>query len=170
MAYAQTAIGHALAATIVIIGAIVFSLLAYFGLLAWAVLVGQPLGGAFALPFMMLLALGGSSLAVIVVIFPATLISHLVRRLLRWPTLVEIPLATFISFAIMIALGTIWGLFYESLDRSIRLALIGEVLILVPLGIYWWSLQGTEMIFRLSRKLWGWVARRPQNSVTHNAG
>ena len=150
----QMALGHAVATAVVVASCIGFAVVAYFGVLAWAVLVGEPIVGVLALPFMMLAALVGSCIAVLTVLLPSTLLSYLICRAFKWPKLVEIPVATVVSVVISLALGAITGLFYSTVKQGVQQGLVLDLILLVPLGIYWWSLQGTSWLIQLSKCFW----------------
>ncbi len=158
--HTQTALGHALAAATVVGTTIVLTMLAYFGMLAWAVLMGEPIGGALALPFMLLLALVGSAASVILVLFPSTLLTHGARQRLNWPLITEIPIAVVMSFAVSVLVGVVAGALLGTVEDGVRLALAATALLLVPLGLYWWSLQGTTWLLRTLRAAWRWLVAR----------
>lgn len=162
MRYFQTAIGHAAAAATVIVATVALSVVSYFGLLAWALAVGEPIGGALALPFMLLLALVASCAAVLTVLFPSTLVSHVVCRLLDWPRWLEIPLSTLAAIIVSVAIGVVVGWRQSDIEHGLQLALISVVVLLVALGLYWWSLQGTTFLMCVVGKGWDWMARREQ--------
>ncbi len=170
MRHAHTAIGHAVAAAIVLSSTLVFTLLGYFGLLAWAVLAGEPIGGALALPFLLLFSLVGGCVSILVVLFPATLLSHFICRSLRWAFVVEIPIATVISIAICVAVGGMVGALAGTVEQGIRIALVWELVLLVPLGLYWWSLQGTTSLLGFARKMWCRLTGQSEPLVGNGAG
>lgn len=149
----REAVSHGVAAAVVITLSVVFAVVGYAGLLAWAVLAGQPLGGALALPFMMLAALVASTLAILTGLFPATVLAHCIcRRWLHWPLLAEIPVSTLLTAGAAVGVTVVVGLrFGVSATTSAGQGVVLAVILLVPLGVYWWVLQfsswGIEKVF-----------------------
>jgi len=154
MRYFSTAVAHAMATAVILSISVLLTVLSYFGLLAWAALANAPIGGPLALPFMILVAFVGSCMAVLVVLFPSTLLSEITCRKLHWPKLIEIPLATLASLLISLIVGSTVGWFYGDIEQALRLALISELVLLVPLGAYWWSVQGTSGLIKLGARVW----------------
>ena len=144
------AVKHAVAAGIVIAGIAGFTAASYFALLAWAVLMGEPLGGPLAFPFAVLFAVVASVVAIGAVLLPVTAFAEWIcqRRGVRvwW----QIPVAT--------AVMGIWLLTMAVMTAALRAASVGStavpagivfLILLVPLGIYWWSMQSADWILRV---------------------
>ncbi len=142
------AIKHLLAVATVSLGAAVFAGVAYFVLLAWATVGDLGIGGPFALPFMVLGALIGSFILSIAVLFPLTAITELLRvRLLRSSLLVEPPLL--LALAAFLALGTACIISFERhlpLSQSAASVAPWAGLLLLPLVVYWLSMQATDLL------------------------
>jgi len=154
------AVAHALAACAVVSTALALTFVGYFALLAIAVVTNGDIGGVLALPFMMVLTLLGSSLAVLAVLFPVlAATSFLCSVLFRWPRFLETVVAVLLlvlQVSVLLALDV-------ALDGiSVRAALVAlpivVVLLLPPLTIYWWVLQSVDLVRRCASALW---ARRP---------
>src|SRR5688500_7184800 len=88
------AVKHAVAAAVVVGGIVAIIAAAYFALLAWAAITGEPLGGPLALPFLLLFALVASSLAVIFILLPATAVAEWISVKKQLPVAIQIPIAT----------------------------------------------------------------------------
>jgi len=156
------AVKHAVAATVVVCSIVAFTVISYFGLLAWAVVAGAPIGGPLALPFMLILAVALSIIAALAVLWPVTTLSEVVcRRFGHWQTLIQIPMATFLLFVEVIAIEVLIALLRQQPGaRGLVPGAIAGVILLVPLGIYWWSLQATNKILEMSGALWRWLRKR----------
>lgn len=122
----------------------------YVGLLLWAVVAGEPLGGPFALLGALLTAAAVVPAAVLLALLPATTLARVVRRGLRWQWWVEAPLAV-VWLALLVAGG--YGLLVavgrvapSSESAQAAGALAGALLL--PLGLYWWAFTATDGIVR----------------------
>jgi hypothetical protein len=76
----QYALKHAFAECTVVFAATTFAVVAYFGLLAWAVLAGELLGGPLAVPFAMIAATLAVTVAAIAVFWPVTTLGGFPKR------------------------------------------------------------------------------------------
>lgn len=160
MAKGYSAVAHAVSAAVVIGGILTVSAVGYFGLLAWAFLSGQPLGGPLALPFVLLGAIVLSGLSVSVVLLPSTLLAELLARACRWPTLAEIPVSTALSVAICTTTGAFAGFFLATVGQGLRFGFVWAIALLVPLGAYWWCLQATGALLGLGDRTGRWFVSR----------
>lgn len=162
----RQAVSHGVATGVVVTLSVVFAVVGYAGLLAWAVLAGQPLGGALALPFMMVAALVASTLAILAGLLPATVLAHYIcRRRLRWPLLAEIPVSTVLTAGAAVGAAVVVGrLVGVPAATSVWQGVILALILLVPLGVYWWVLQlsswGIEQGQRLIDRVFGPRTRR----------
>jgi hypothetical protein len=150
----RAAISHTAAACAVVGVSLAFALVSYFGLLAWAVLAGLPLGGPLALPFLMLLALLTSTAATLLVLFPATLVGHFLCRRLGWPAAAEIPVSSALTLGIAVGISTVIGSYAAvSISTAAALGALVGAFLLVPLGEFWWVMRvsswGVEQAHRL---------------------
>jgi len=147
---------HTLAASVVIVGAFAISIISYLGLLLWAIVTDAPLGGPLALPFMILLALLGSLLSIGFVLFPITLFSHwLCASILEKPTFVQIPVATGLLIIELLVIALVCALTGDhEISTSLLLGFCAALILLVPLGAYWWTLQITDWIIANLSLIW----------------
>lgn len=136
------AFAHALASGAVIAGSVAVSAVAYFGLLAWAIVTGSGIGGPLALPFLMLLAFLASFAAAAFVILPATLCTSVVCEVvLGWPRVLQIPIACALCFSQVLLLSTLIALALRAdVLPALEIGAVVGLLLLVPLGVYWWVL------------------------------
>ena len=152
------ALSHAIAGAVVVGGAVILAVVLYAGLLLWAIATDAPLGGPLALLFLVLAGLVASVLAIVLVLLPATALSRAVcRRVLGWPLVGEIPLAVVFSFALVTGIASAAALArgVAPADIFLKAQLVG-VLLLVPLGVYWWILQACSG----AAVAGGWMVRR----------
>jgi hypothetical protein len=165
------AVKHAIAAGVVITAMIALATASYVALLVWAVLVGEPLGGPLAFPFMILIAVVASVISVGAVLLPVTALTEwiCVRRQIRlqW----QIPIDT--------AVMGMWLLMLAAIGAAVRGAPIGStavptgtvfLLLLVPLGMYWWSMQSADWILRVATRWWSRRRSEPTSSISREAG
>ena len=151
----RAAISHAAAAFVVVGASLAFAVVGYIGLLAWAVVAGLPLGGPLALPFLLLLALLTSTVAVFFGLFPATLVGHfLCRRLLGWSIAAEIPISTLLTLGITVGISTVVGSYGGvSASTSVAQGIVLGLFLLVPLGVYWWVLRVSDWGIQQGQRL-----------------
>src|SRR5262245_35041123 len=90
------AVKHAVATSVVVSGTAALAAASYFGLLAWAILANSPIGSPFAFPFMVLLALVASTLAVVFVFLPTTAFTEWICSRRSFSRFVQIPVATIV--------------------------------------------------------------------------
>jgi hypothetical protein len=162
------AVKHALAAFTMICFTVALTVITYFVLLIWAMLVNAPLGSPVALPFWSLIALVLSTAAAVVVCWPVASICELVcRRLRNRHPLLQIFLATVFLFVEVVSLGAIYAVIWKQpIARSlVDSAMIGLIL-LIPLGVYWWSLQATDWILEKCCLFWQWIWKPTQSADT----
>jgi hypothetical protein len=160
------AVKHTVAGCLLVGTAITTTAASYFALLAWAILVGQPLGGLLAFPFMMLAALVASVLSVGLILLPATAVAEWIAVKKQLRMLVQI----------LIAVG-LTGVFL--LIAMLGLALMGEMswgsaaasagvmfaMLSLPLALYWWSVQSADWLLRGAT---GWFdSRLRTNDIPH---
>lgn len=141
---------HLVAGGVLVVGTVALTAVLYFVLLAGAAVAGEPLGGPLALPFLVLLALVTSGLAVALVLLPTTALSEWICRKYRLPWAVQIPAATAFLGLHLLLLSLLIGALRGTPGASVTLqagVLFG--LLLVPLGAYWWTVQAVGWLIRL---------------------
>jgi hypothetical protein len=147
------AVKHGVATAIVVGGVVAFTAASYFALLAWAVLMNEPLGGPLAFPFMVLFALLTSVGSAVFVFFPTTAVTEWACVRCRVHLLLQIPIAAIVLigyvFTAAIAIALVRG---SSVATTLRPAAVVSAVLLVPLGAYWWSLQSVEWLIHLGAR------------------
>lgn len=149
------AVKHAVASGVVVTAVVVFAAASYFALLAWAMLVGEPLGGPLAFPFLVLFAMVASVASVGAVLLPVTALTDWICFGRHVRLLWQIPRAT--------ALMGLWLLMVAVIAAVVRGAAVGStavfagivfLVLLIPLGMYWWSVQSTDWILAIAMRWW----------------
>jgi len=140
----QFAVKHAVAAAVVISGIIALTSVSYFALLVWAA----------AFPFMVLFALFGSVASVLFVLLPATALTEWICVKRRAHLLVQIPIATVLMAVCVLSAALVAATALESsVHRAASVAAAVFGALLVPLGVYWWSLQSAEWLIHSATRL-----------------
>ena len=140
----QFAVKHAVAAAVVISGIIALTSVSYFALLVWAA----------AFPFMVLFALFGSVASVLFVLLPATALTEWICVKRRAHLLVQIPVATVLMAVCVLSAALVAATALESsVHRAASVAAAVFGALLVPLGVYWWSLQSAEWLIHSATRL-----------------
>lgn len=155
MSTMRFSVKHMVAAGVVVGGVVALTAASYFALLAWAVLVGEPLGGPLAFPFMVLFALVASVVSVGLILLPATAVAEWIGVKKQLRVAFQIPIATalagvfllFATLATAVLRETSWG--SAAAAGGVMFALL-----LVPLGGYWCSMQSADWLLRVAT---GWL-------------
>ena len=163
------AVKHAVAAGIVLMGSIAVSAASYFALLTWAVLADQPLGGPLAFPFLLLLAAGASLAAIVVALFPVTALTEWKCRGRNLRIVWQIPIAIAVMGTWALLLAAIASVSRASLASTATVAGVVFLLLLVPLGIYWWSLQCADWILGVANRERWFIDRTPSWLASYRA-
>jgi hypothetical protein len=125
----------------------------YLVLLLWAAISDGGVGSPIVFPFLVLLALALGTGLGLVVFLPTTLISEWICRRYEWYFLYEIPIA---SFVLVLGLVTVSGVIALMRSWSIGVTLwfaaAMSLVLLFPLGVYWWCLQSTAWILGLAER------------------
>jgi hypothetical protein len=141
------ALRHAAATGILVGGVVAFAAASYFALLGWAMLVGEPLGGPFALPFMVLVGLIAGVSSTVLVFFPAAALAEWIGAKRNLSVAAQIPIATGLMGAFVLLASVAVGL-----SRGLTLASAASigglifVLLVVPLGVYWWAMRSSDWL------------------------
>jgi hypothetical protein len=141
------AVKHAVAAAIVITGIAGFTAALYFALFAAAVIFDQPIGSPVAGPLMVVFVVIASLISVVAILLPVTAFTEWIsqRRGLRvwW----QIPIATIVMWmwVLVLALATA-ALRGAPIGSTAVAAGIAFLVLLIPLGIYWWSMRSADWI------------------------
>ena len=163
------ALRHAVAAGTLTLGALTVTALVYVVLLLVALVTGQDAGGPLALPMMLLMALAGTLLASGLLFLPSSALTRVLCRALKWPWPAEMPVAAAILMLLCAGLGPLIGLGGDSASQDALLGLGAGLVLLVPLGVYWWMLQFTGWGLALVGWCWGrlWAGARWVGAAIH---
>jgi hypothetical protein len=134
---------------------VVLPIVAYFALLLVAMVTNSGVGGPLALPFMMIVSVVGCAAAVAVVLWPVTTATEAVCGRRGWVVLVQIPVSTLLMIAEVLVLGAlIAAIRHEPFADWLTYSLIAAASLLIPLGVYWWTLQAAHAVFAMCSALW----------------
>jgi hypothetical protein len=158
----QTAVGisgflvrHFVASIVIVALPCVLWTIAYIGLLLWAVFTNRGIGGPLAYPAGILVILIAATLSCLLLLFPSTALAEWIAKRRGLPIFAQIP----ISVGILALLCFIYAGVVASSDASQWLQgfSIGFGLLfaahLLPLGIYWWTMQSGPLVFKLYQRL-----------------
>jgi len=132
--------------------------LVYVALLIWAVLSNNGVGGPLAYPAGLIFVVAASSFCCLVLLLPSTLAAEWIARRLRLSVLLQIPIsAGFLA---------VFSLLLVGMGQAARLSGVEEIshkipalsgllflLMLLPLGVYWWIAQSVPLTIALVRTL-----------------
>jgi hypothetical protein len=155
MAAMRFAFKHAVATIVLTAASVALTVVSYFGFLAWAAVAGQGIGGPLALPFVILLALLAALACVMGALLPVTALADVITsRVFHWHRLAQIPVSGSLLLAYVVGLGIVVGLACgATIERAATAAIPLAVVLLVPLGLYWWCLQSTDLVVGLASGL-----------------
>jgi hypothetical protein len=158
----RLAMKHGVAAAMAVSGSTALAIAAYAGLFAYAAVAGEDLGGPLTLPFLIVATIIGCTGAAALVFFPATTLAEWADVKAAWPRLAQIPMVTLLAAAaVTIEVMAIAWLQDASLARGARASLVIFAILLIPLGIYWWSLQAADAV--INAAITRWRATFPAN-------
>ncbi len=141
---------HLFAAVVSVAVPVVLAVVLYFTLLAYAFVAGVHPGGPFAMPFLVLLALLLSTAYTLFLLFPSVCIAEFIsRRFGKWRHPIQIPVSTAV-LAVLIFLSTLLGRHLAGQPQAPPLGWLGSplvafLLLLIPLGLYWWAMKLAEL-------------------------
>jgi hypothetical protein len=147
---------HSVAAGAVIVASLVFTAIAYFALLLWAIVAGGGIGSPVALPLMMLLAMAGSVGCVLLILLPVSIASEIIRaRVFKGSRFLEIPIAVVLLAVYVVGSIALVCILREwELRAGLVVSSIAAAVLMVPLGLYWWCLQSADWLVGLGMNFW----------------
>lgn len=137
---------HLIASIVSIAIPTILVVVAYFVLLAIAIITGSGLGGLLALPFWTLFAFLVATAYTSLLLFPSVLIAEIIsRRFGKWHHLAQIPISTFVLAAIIVMLNLTIH-FAPHYAETVALQWADYpvhifLLLTIPLGLYWWTMK-----------------------------
>ena len=158
---------HLIATAAVSLLTAVLAALTYFVLLGWAVFHNQPLGGPFAIPFMVLLGLGLGLVASVAILLPLTIAARVLRTSLPGtPVLLEpVVLASMAPVLVGVACTVIGVTTHPSCSTLALGAVIATTVLFILLFAYWLVLAATEAIIAVAVALFRLIVARPSTGV-----
>jgi hypothetical protein len=157
-------IRHLLFVVFAMLAGCILWIVAYFLLLAFAVLSDQGIGGPLALPAGLIAVIASCISLGWGVFAPASAIGAIFCTLLKLPRLAAIPIVTVVAFVLSYLIY--WG--YIELVTTHSMPSVWIILknfaifLSLPLGIYWWLTEGPGALFDSFRR---WIRRRRQNKT-----
>jgi len=149
------AIKHAVAGSVVIGGIVGLTAASYIALLAWAILAGGDLGGPLAFPFLVLFAVVASVVSVGLILLPTTALTEWICVTRNLRLALQIPIATVCLWTYLISAALVVALLRGTpLSSATFTASVVFVLLLAPLGAYWWSMQSADWLLGTVTKWW----------------
>jgi hypothetical protein len=111
---------------------------------------------------MLLAAVGFSNTAIVAALWPVTALSEVICRRVRGSRVaLQIPVATLLLFLEVTSVGLLIALLKEQpIMSGITTGAIVGVVLLIPLGIYWWSLQVTDWLINVGESLYQRLVRQ----------
>jgi hypothetical protein len=157
---------HTVAGAVVVAVSVAGAAGAYISLLLWAIATGSGLGGPLALPGIVLVVYLAAVIAVLFILFPVMTATQFVCRRIRHRWIAEIVVSSLLLIVFVVALS-IGFAFSRSMSASgaAKLAAVASSILLILLGVYWWSLQMSGLLLRFvtdvaARVHFVWRARR----------
>jgi len=152
-------IRHGIAAAVMIVLSCVVWTVVYVGCLVFAMLMGAGPGSPATYPLGLLAVFVASLVMVATTLLPATALAEVVSRKNGWSTFNQIPLS--VGFCLLLALllsSFVWVVRDEAFDVEALAtgASLYFLTCLIPLGIYWWTVQSGPVFV----KALGWLRRR----------
>ena len=145
---------HLLAIPFAIVAGCILWTIAYILLLVIAVIFGKGVGGPLAFPAGIIAILGASVIVGWGIFTPASAVGALVCKIFRWPRLAAIPVV--FASALIISYMMCWaytvGVTTQSVPSTWMVAKSFAIFLAVPLGVYWWILEGPGAVFDIARR------------------
>lgn len=158
---------HSLAIFVTAAVACVLWTILYGVLLVWAVLAGGGIGSPVAYPLGLLAVLVGSTALAVTLLFPCTALAEWIASRRGWPIFAQIPINAGILAgicAIVVGFAALTGS-----EVTLGMVIIGYGGLfsagLLPLGLYWWTMQSGPLaisLFRFVRRRFHAAANGPQ--------
>ena len=142
---------HFLALAVTVAAACVVWTVTYFALLLWAVFTDSGIGGPLAYPAGLLFFFVATTAASLVLLLPSTALAEWFARRRGYPILAQIPVSVvvlsllcLVTVSIASAVGSRPTLHGVSVGFGVLF-----LVLLVPLGLYWWAAQSGPLLLSL---------------------
>lgn len=168
------ALRHSLAIGLVVAAGAVLWTITYLVLLIYAFFTGSGLGGPLAYPALLLFFVFAGTALCLGFFLPATALAEWFVRRMQWNTFAQIPIGLAILWGLILGLillvqgemlrqslifGTsmLFGLIYflqkDSAQQMIVLSFLLWLVLLLPMGLYWWAAQSGPLLWELAGKI-----------------
>jgi hypothetical protein len=146
---------HAVASAFLVAGIVTLTASVYVALLMWAAVTGGGLGGPLTLPFLLLFAFVGSVVSAAFILMPTTAFTEWVCKKRHLPLALQIPVSIACLAASLLAGAPLIAMIRNaSVSFALTRAGIVFLLLLIPLGVYWWSMQSADWVLRRLGQWW----------------
>jgi hypothetical protein len=150
---------HALALVVTVGLCCLLWTVVYFGLLLWALISDAGVGSPLSYPIWLLVIFLTVTFGCVLLILPSTLLAGWCAERAGWGRMSRIPISLLWMAMIALPFGWLASVHGTALEMFQGAALLW-VSLLLPLGIYWWALEGGPMMAAGLRRLGGWVRRK----------
>ena len=129
----------------------------YVALLLWAMFTDGGIGGPLAYPAGLVFCFVATTVVSLLLLFPSTALAGWFARRRNWPLIAQIPVSVVILALlclVVVSIASAIGTLPTLHGVSVGFGLLFLVLLL-PLGVYWWAVQGIALLFSGIRRLCG---------------
>ena len=160
---------HFFATAVTVAAACVVWTVTYFALLLWAVFTGGGIGGPLAYPAGLLFFLVAATVISLLLLFPSTALAEWFVRRRGFPILAQIPVSVFaLALLCLASVGIAWVVGSKPTFHRVSAGFGGLfVVLLLPLGLYWWTAQSVPLLLSLIHRLRG-IRPRESSPIDHN--
>ncbi len=145
---------HVFATAVTVFSACALWTLCYLALLLWAILSDEGLGGPLAYPAGLLASFLVSLAVSVCLYFPATAIAaglaKKYHRSFLWQIAICISILALLHLVVVVV---IWEHLTESPVQRLSIAVAMFFLNLIPLGLYWWCVQGLLVCRKILQRI-----------------
>jgi hypothetical protein len=152
---------HLLALSVTVAAACAAWTILYFALLLWALLTNGGIGSPLAYPAGLLFVALATAVTSFVLLLPSTALAAWIAHRSRLPIFAQIPLsvgALALLSKIAVGIASRMGAMPALNGTPISFGVLFLVLLL-PLGVYWFAMQSVPLLLSLLRRLRGAVGR-----------
>ncbi|MCU0797892.1 MAG: hypothetical protein MUF31_18375 [Akkermansiaceae bacterium] len=156
---AWLAMRHCLAFGVTVVSCCVLWTIVYLGLLLWAMIAGGGLGSPLSYPLWLLIIFLTVVFGTLLLILPSTLFASWAAQRAGWGRMSRVPLCLGSMALISLLLGWLSSE-HGTLAEAFRSGGLLWVSLLLPLGIYWWVLEGGMVLVSALRRAGAWLWRK----------
>lgn len=146
---------HLLALCVVVAAPCVLFTILYFVLLLWAIVFGGGIGSPIAYPIGLMVIFIGAFGVGSMLFFPSTVFAEWIVKKRNLPVLAQIPITVGSVGMLCLLVSAIATA--NSSAPSLRSAFVGFAtlfgILLLPLGLYWWTAQSGPLVLAVFRRV-----------------